>query len=128
MIITRHSVCSDKKSTVRNFMLLAAFMIFTCSNAYAENIFQTHHMRLTHHDFEPWSFKPKANDVIVITNESAIAHSVYVTHPDGTVENLTDDSAVQVPGGVITWRIPKEGEYLFQCWIHPVINEYMIVE
>lgn len=78
---------------------------------------------LTHHDFEDWTFTPQANDKVLITNKSDIAHSIYITYPDGTVVNLD----VQLPGETFTWTIPAAGEYLLQCWIHPIIREKMTV-
>lgn len=84
----------------------------------------THKMILSHHEFEPWDFKPKAGDRIEITNTSDIAHSIYITYPDGKVVTLGD---VQLPGQSVVWEVPADGEYLFKCWIHPVINAKMKV-
>lgn len=80
-------------------------------------------MFLTHHDFEDWTFTPKVNDTVLITNNSAISHSIYVTYPDGSVVNL----GVQLPGATVTWIIPATGDYLLQCWIHPIIRAEMTV-
>ncbi len=82
-----------------------------------------HNLSLTHHDFEDWSFTPSANDTLAITNKSDVAHSIYITHPDGTVVNLD----VQLPGETFTWTIPAAGNYLLQCWIHPIIRAEMTV-
>lgn len=82
-----------------------------------------HNMSLTHHDFEDWSFTPSANDTLAITNKSDVAHSIYITYPDGTVVNLD----VQLPGETFTWTIPEAGDYVLQCWIHPVIRSEMTV-
>lgn len=85
---------------------------------------QIHQMSLTHHDFEAWTFTPRANDEIVITNESDITHSIYVTYSDGTVVNL----GVQLPGETVTWQVPEAGDYLLQCWIHPIIRAEMTAQ
>ena len=82
-----------------------------------------HNMSLTHHDFEDWSFTPSANDTLAITNKSDVAHSIYVTYPDGKVVNL----GVQLPGETVSLTIPAAGDYLLQCWIHPVIRAEMTV-
>lgn len=82
-----------------------------------------HNMSLTHHDFEDWSFTPSANDTLAITNKSDVAHSIYITYPDGTVVNLD----VQLPGETFSWTIPAAGNYLLQCWIHPIIRSEMTV-
>lgn len=82
-----------------------------------------HDMSLTHHDFEDWSFTPSAHDTLAITNKSDVAHSIYITYPDGTVVNLD----MQLPGETFTWTIPAAGDYLLQCWIHPIIRSEMTV-
>lgn len=84
----------------------------------------THRMILSHHEFEPWDFTPGPGDRIEITNTSDIAHSIYITYPDGKVVTLGD---VQLPGQSAVWEVPADGEYLFKCWIHPVINAKMQV-
>lgn len=80
-------------------------------------------LSLTHHDFEDWTFTPQVNDKVLITNQSPISHSIYVTYPDGSVVNL----GVQLPGATVTWIIPAAGDYLLQCWIHPIIRAEMTV-
>lgn len=101
--------------------------ILAAQQAEAEQVAEvtTYKMILSHHEFEPWDFKPKAGDRIEITNTSDIAHSIYITYPDGKVVTLGD---VQLPGHSATWDVPAEGEYLFKCWIHPVINAKMKVQ
>jgi hypothetical protein len=100
--------------------LLVAFIIGAGStlDAAAEEV-TTHHISVTHHEFEAWSFVPKPGDRIAITNHSDISHSLYITYPDGTVVNLD----VQLPGATVYWTVPEgEADYLFQCWIHPIIR------
>lgn len=85
-----------------------------------------HKMTLSHHELEPWTFVPKRKDRIEIVNRSNITHALYVTYPDGTVVNLE----IQIPGDVVSWTVPDdaEGEYLFRCWIHPVIRAKMNIQ
>ncbi|TFW70802.1 hypothetical protein C3Y98_09000 [Methylotenera oryzisoli] len=84
-----------------------------------------HKMALSHHELEAWSFVPKRKDRIEIENRSNITHALYVTYPDGTVVNLE----IQIPGDVVSWTVPDdaEGEYVFRCWIHPVIRANMTI-
>jgi len=84
-----------------------------------------HKMTLSHHELEAWSFVPKRKDRIEIENRSNITHALYVTYPDGTVVNLE----IQIPGDVVSWTVPDdaEGEYVFRCWIHPVIRANMTI-
>lgn len=85
-----------------------------------------HKMTLSHHELEAWTFVPKRKDRIEIENRSNITHSLYVTYPDGAVVNLE----IQIPGDTVSWTVPDdaEGEYLFRCWIHPVIRAQMMIE
>lgn len=85
-----------------------------------------HKMILSHHELEPWTFVPKRKDRIEITNTSNLTHALYVTYPDGTVVNLE----IQIPGDVVTWNVPDDadGEYLFRCWVHPVIRAKMLIQ
>lgn len=85
-----------------------------------------HKMTLSHHELEPWTFVPKRKDRIEIVNRSNITHALYVTYPDGTVVNLE----IQIPGDVVSWTVPDdaEGEYVFRCWIHPVIRAKMNIQ
>jgi len=85
-----------------------------------------HKMTLSHHELEAWSFVPKRKDRIEIENRSNITHALYVTYPDGSVVNLE----IQIPGDTVSWTVPDdaEGEYLFRCWIHPVIRAKMMIE
>ncbi len=85
-----------------------------------------HKMTLSHHELEPWTFVPKRKDRIEITNTSDLTHALYVTYPDGTVVNLE----IQIPGDVVNWTVPDdaEGEYVFRCWVHPVIRAKMTIE
>jgi len=83
-------------------------------------------LTLTHHEFAAWDFSPAPGDTIVITNQSDIAHAIYVTYPDATVITLTEH--VQLPGTTVEWVIPDvPGDYLLQCWIHPIIRAKLSV-
>ena len=84
-----------------------------------------HKMTLSHHELEPWTFVPKRKDRIEILNTSDLTHALYVTYPDGTVVNLE----IQIPGDVVSWTVPDdaEGEYVFRCWVHPVIRAKMTI-
>ncbi len=111
----------------RLIMSMVLVIITVMSTVSADELSESnqviHNLSLTHHDFEEWTFTPKVNDTVHITNKSDIAHSIYVTYPDGTVLNLD----VQLPGETVTWTIPVAGDYRLQCWIHPIIREEMTV-
>lgn len=84
---------------------------------------ETHQILLSAHEFEAWTFEPRPDDQIIITNQSDMSHSIYITYPDGTVDNL----GVQTPGEKVSWTVPESGEYILQCWIHPVIKASLTV-
>lgn len=86
----------------------------------------THVLSLSHHEFSSVNFVPRPGDKIMIINRSDISHSIYVTYPDETIVNL----GVQTPGTTVEWEIPKDaqGEYLLQCWIHPIIRAKLILD
>lgn len=115
----------DLKGWLIGMMLIIAMLISTAGTAEQMGELEpvVHNLSLTHHDFEDWTFTPRANDTLAITNKSDIAHSIYITYPDGTVVNLD----VQLPGETFTWTIPAAGDYLLQCWIHPIIRAEMMV-
>ena len=119
-------VCSDSKKVVRHLILvcLAVFMVGAIHTVYAGDKGTVHHLYLSDHDFDDWSFVPKKNDQIIITNHSEVSHAIYVTDADGTVVNL----GIQTPGESVTWQVPSKGEFLFQCWIHPIIRTTILVK
>lgn len=109
-------------AVVAGFMLNLALILWFAPTASAAT---THRMSLTHHEFTAWEFSPQTGDRIEITNHSDISHSLYITYPDGTVVNLD----VQLPGATVNWTIPAggAGNYLLQCWIHPIIRATLTV-
>lgn len=116
---------SDYRTYIWHVVFAVGLMLCLFSTlSQAQEQGRIHQMSLTHHDFEAWTFTPRANDEIVITNGSDVTHSIYVTYPDGTVVNL----GVQLPGETVTWEVPEAGDFLFQCWIHPIIRAQMTVQ
>jgi len=118
-------VSRELKDWLMGIALIIIMLISTAGSAeqISESESVVHNLSLTHHDFEDWTFTPSANDTVAITNKSDIAHSIYITYPDGTVVNLD----VQLPGETFTWTIPAAGDYKLQCWIHPIIRADMTV-
>lgn len=111
---------------VGGLVLLAGILLSLNSTLQAETPAkpEVHKIYLSHHDFETWTFKPQPNDRIDIINHADIAHSIYITAPDGSVTNLD----VQLPGATVSWQVPDNGDYILQCWIHPVIHATLSVE
>lgn len=113
------------KRWLMGMMLILTTLLSVTSNAEQAVVSGevVRHLSLTHHDFEKWTFTPKVSDKILITNNADISHSIYITYPDGSVVNLD----VQLPGKTVTWVVPGPGDYVFQCWIHPIIRAEMTV-
>lgn len=102
----------------------AALFLVSCTSVKHGNT-AAHTMTLSDHEFAPIAFVPKPGDQVLIINRSDISHSIYVTYPDGSMVNL----GVQTPGTTVRWRVPSDaqGEYLLQCWIHPIIRARLFV-
>lgn len=115
---TQSSLYTKAGETSLWYFIVLAAAIFCLYATPSVSQTQTHQIMLSAHEFEAWTFKPKPDDQIEITNHSDISHSIYITYPDGTVENL----GVQTPGEKVSWIVPASGEYILQCWIHPVIR------
>lgn len=104
--------------------VVALLIVLMLGLASREARADVHQLSLTHHEFEPWNFVPQPGDQIDIINRSDIAHSIYVTAPDGSVTNL----GVQLPGEIVSWQPREAGEFILQCWIHPIIRAHMNIE
>lgn len=105
---------------------LVLFVAFHLAGCASVSPTPDHQLALNHHEFMAWDFVAKPGEQISITNQSDIAHSLYITSPAGQVVNL----GVQLPGRTVYWRIPRDGagDYLIQCWIHPIIRATLQVQ
>jgi plastocyanin len=72
-----------------------------------------HHMEIQAIDAEM-----RVGDVVTFDNQSDMAHNLYLTYPDGTVDNLD----TQVPGTQKSLTLRQGGSAVIKCWIHPIIN------
>lgn len=104
-------------------VILVAFQLTGCASVAPA---PDHQLALNHHEFMAWDFVAKPGEQIAITNQSDIAHSLYITSPSGQVVNL----GVQLPGRTVFWRVPRDGagDFLIQCWIHPIIRATLQVQ
>lgn len=109
---------------------LVIFIAFHLTGCASVKPAPDHQLALNHHEFMAWDFIAKPGEQISITNQSDIAHSLYITAPTGEVVNL----GVQLPGRTVYWRIPRTGtgaekvDYTIQCWIHPIIRATLQVQ
>ncbi len=92
-----------------------AFLTFVLAGtAHAKDVtIVIHHM-----EFETLSETFSVGDVITFDNQSDMAHNLYVTYTDGTVDNLD----TQFPGMKRKVTLRHSGPARIKCWIHPIIN------
>ncbi|GLK75234.1 hypothetical protein GCM10008171_04880 [Methylopila jiangsuensis] len=62
--------------------------------------------------------KPKLGDTLAFVNHADIAHNLYLTYEDGTVETLD----TQPPRTTKRTTLKHAGHVIVRCWIHPIIR------
>ncbi len=60
----------------------------------------------------------RVGDKVIFENQSDMAHNLYVTYDDGTMDNLD----TQFPGMQRSVILRKAGPAVVRCWIHPIIK------
>jgi plastocyanin len=66
----------------------------------------------------------RVGDTVTFDNQSDMAHNLYITYADGTVDNLD----TQVPGMQRTVKLRLAGPATIRCWIHPIIKAELEIE
>ena len=84
----------------------------------AEHTVVLHHMELDKIEGEM-----RVGDVVTFDNRSDMAHNLYITYSDGTVDNLD----TQVPGVKRSLTLRVAGPTVIRCWIHPIIKSELVV-
>ncbi|CFX58483.1 Methylamine utilization protein MauL [Candidatus Filomicrobium marinum] len=79
---------------------------------------EEHELVITHMEIAETNIRPKVGDTVKFINQADIAHNLYLTYEDGTVQNLD----TQFPGMSKTAKIERSGKVVVRCWIHPVIR------
>lgn len=84
-----------------------------------EHTIVIHHMEL-----DQIQQRMRVGDKVTFDNQSDMAHNLYVTYADGSVDNLD----TQIPGmqRAITLRVA--GPATIRCWIHPIIKAEFEIE
>lgn len=91
--------------------LLSALAV--CAAHAEEHTIVIHHMEI-----QSVGETMRVGDVVTFDNQSDMAHNLYITYPDGTVDNLD----TQVPGTQKSLTLRQTGPATIKCWIHPIIN------
>ncbi|WP_244438576.1 methylamine utilization protein MauL [Hyphomicrobium nitrativorans] len=84
----------------------------------AEHTVVLHHMELDKIEGEM-----RVGDVVTFDNRSDMAHNLYITYSDGTVDNLD----TQVPGVKRSLTLRVAGPTVIRCWIHPIIKSELVI-
>ena len=71
-----------------------------------------------HTEVSDTGLKPKVGDTLVFVNHADIAHNLYLTYEDGTMETLD----TQPPGATKRTSLKQAGHVVVRCWIHPIIR------
>ncbi|HML42660.1 MULTISPECIES: hypothetical protein [Hyphomicrobium] len=77
-----------------------------------------HRVVIHHMELQAIEGVKHVGDVIIFDNQSDMAHNLYITYPDGTVDNLD----TQVPGTQRKLTLRQAGPAVVRCWIHPIIK------
>lgn len=73
---------------------------------------------INHMELEQIENTMRVGDVVTFDNQSDMAHNIYVTYADGSVDNLD----TQIPGRRRTITLRVAGPAIIRCWIHPIIR------
>lgn len=65
--------------------------------------------------FTPGDITQPVGSSVRIDNDDGIPHNLVVTAPDGTKQN----HGLQMPGNHVDVSLPRAGEYMVNCGIHP---------
>jgi len=77
-----------------------------------------HTIAITHMELQEIKEELRVGDVVTFVNEADMAHNLYITYEDGSVDNLD----TQVPGMKRTVTLKHAGPAVIKCWIHPIIR------
>lgn len=102
-----------KTACVAIFALVTALPV-----AAAEHTIVIHHMEL-----DNLTDEVRAGDVVTFDNRSDMAHNLYITYADGSVDNLH----TQIPGVKRSVALRHPGPASVKCWIHPIINLEVVI-
>lgn len=96
----------------------AMTMLFPRIGLTAEHMVVLHHMEL-----EKIEGEMRVGDTVTFDNQSDMAHNLYVTYADGTVDNLD----TQTPGMKRSVKLRLAGPATVRCWIHPIIRSELVI-
>lgn len=96
--------------------LIAVFALLVFSAGAARSAEYT--IVINHMELEQIAETMRVGDVVTFDNQSDMAHNIYVTYADGSVDNLD----TQIPGRRRTITLRAAGPAIIRCWIHPIIR------
>jgi plastocyanin len=100
--------------SLQKAVCIALMMLTVAGAAHAKDYTVViHHMEL-----ETLSETFEVGDVLIFDNQSDMAHNLYITYEDGSVDTLD----TQAPGMTRKVTLRQAGSAKIKCWIHPIIN------
>lgn len=93
-------------------MMLAVSLLAGGARA-DEHTIVIHHMEL-----DRVEAKMRVGDAVTFENQSDMAHNLYITYSDGSIDNLD----TQFPGMKRVVTLKVAGPATIRCWIHPIIK------
>ena len=100
--------------------VIACGLALSSTGRAAEHTVVLHHMEL-----EKIEGAMRVGDVVTFDNRSDMAHNLYITYADGSVDNLD----TQTPGMKRIAQLRVAGPAVIRCWIHPIIkSEFVVLE
>lgn len=79
---------------------------------------EDHTIVLHHMELESIDATLRVGETVAFHNLSDMAHNLYITYSDGTIDNLD----TQFPGMKRWVKLRVPGPAMVQCWIHPIIK------
>ena len=103
-------------SLSRTVLMLAMAAVLTFAPRFARA--EEHTIVLHHMELESIDATLRVGDLVTFHNLSDMAHNLYVTYADGTIDNL--DTQFPDMKRQVTLRVA--GPATIRCWIHPIIK------
>lgn len=103
-------------SLLRWVLVLA--MVALCASAPRAEKAEDHTIVLHHMELEEIDATLRVGEVVAFHNLSDMAHNLYITYSDGTIDNL--DTQFPNMKRWVTLRVA--GPATIRCWIHPIIK------
>jgi len=107
-----------RKSTGLPLLSAVAIVLLAAISTHGAGAAQHHTIVIHHMELESIPGTFRVGDTVTFDNQADMAHNLYVTYDDGTIDNLD----TQFTGMKKSVTLRRAGPAKIRCWIHPVIN------